>query len=111
MANEGQADHDLHAAVMTILKEDLFTARLLDLVTEAVAQAVNRVNDAAEPRIVALENELTATKTKLEQAERHIEEADAYSRRNCLIISGIPEAPDEATDRLVLDVGRRLELK
>ena len=97
---------ELQVTVMKLLKEDSFTARLLELVTEAVAQAVNRVNEAAEARLAALESELAATKTKLQEAEQRIEDADAYSRRNCVVLSGIPETAGEATDRLVLDIGR-----
>ena len=74
--------------------------------TDAVAQAVNRVNEAAEARIAALEAELSTTKTRLEEAERRIEDLDAYNRRSSLVITGVPETAGEVTDSLVMDVGR-----
>ncbi|KAF0307542.1 hypothetical protein FJT64_021151 [Amphibalanus amphitrite] len=42
----------------------------------------------------------------LEEAERRIEDLDAYNRRTSLLITGVPETSGEATDNLVLDVGR-----
>ncbi|KAF0297036.1 hypothetical protein FJT64_005520 [Amphibalanus amphitrite] len=43
---------------------------------------------------------------RLEEAERRIEDLDAYNRRTSLLITGVPETSGEATDNLVLDVGR-----
>ena len=48
MANTNE---DINEAARKILKEDEFKKRIEELVTEAVAQAVNRVNEAAETRI------------------------------------------------------------
>ena len=102
---------EIHAAVMALLKEDAFTKRLLDLITEAVAEAVNRVNEAAEARIAELEGELATAKTRLADAEQRLEDGEAYSRRNSLIISVIPETSGESTDQVVLDVGRAAGLE
>ena len=44
------AADDIKSAVMSHLCQEEFTTRLLDLLTEAVAQAVNRVNEATEAR-------------------------------------------------------------
>ena len=67
---------------------------------------MNRVNEAAEARIAALEDKLSTAETKLKETEHRLEDVEAYSRRNSIIISGVPEAPAENTDRLVQDVAR-----
>ncbi|KAF0305366.1 hypothetical protein FJT64_022994 [Amphibalanus amphitrite] len=100
------AEIDIKEEAKKILSEFEFVQRLQDLVTEAVAQAINRVNEAAEARIASLETELSSTKNRLEEAERRIEDLDAYNRRTSLLITGVPETSGEATDNLVLDVGR-----
>ena len=64
---------DVHEAAKKILNGEEFSLRLQELVTEAVAQAVNRVNEAAEARIATLESELSAAKAKLAEAEQHID--------------------------------------
>ena len=97
---------DVHETAKKIMNEDEFTLRLQDLITEAVAQAVNRLNEAAEARIASLEGDLSVTQARLADAEQRIEELDAYNRRTSLIISGVPETPGEVTDSLVVDVGR-----
>ena len=71
---------DVHEAAKKILNGEEFSLRLQELVTEAVAQAVNRVNEAAEARIATLESELSAAKAKLAEAEQHIDSLDAYNQ-------------------------------
>ena len=102
---------DVHEAAKKILNGEEFSLRLQELVTEAVAQAVNRVNEAAEARIATLESELSAAKAKLAEAEQHIDSLDAYNRRTSLVITGVPEKPGEVTDSLVKDVGRAAGLE
>ncbi|KAF0306051.1 hypothetical protein FJT64_022404 [Amphibalanus amphitrite] len=50
--------------------------------------------------------EVALPRNQLEEAERRIEDLDAYNRRISLLITGVPETNGEATDSLVLDVGR-----
>ena len=57
-------------------------------------------------KLVELKEELSAATQKLSAAERKIQQLEAYSRRNNLTISGIPETEGEDTDRLVLDVAK-----
>ena len=83
-----------------------FSEMLKNIVTDAVAEGVSRATEAALARIAALEDELADAKAKLATAERRIEDLDNYNRKNALVISGVPETPDEAVDSLVVDVGR-----
>ena len=46
-------------------------------------------------------------KKKVEEAKDHIDDLEQYSRRNCLIFTGIKEAGEdetENTDKVILDV-------
>ena len=76
------------------------------MLISAVADAVTRANEATVTRVAALESELADTKARLSAAEQRLEDIENYSRRNCVIISGVPENTGESTDRLVVDVGK-----
>ena len=80
-----------------------------EMLISAVADAVTRANEATVTRVTALESELAATKARLSAAEQRLEDIENYSRRNCVIISGVPENTGESTDRLVVDVGKRAQ--
>ena len=83
-----------------IIHEDEFQ----EMLTSAVADAVTRATEATVARITALESELATTKTRLQEAERRLEDLD-QSRRNCVIISGIPETDGERTYSLACLLG------
>ena len=82
-----------------------------DMLSKVVADAVYRANEATVARISALEDELATTKARLKEVERRLEDLDGLNRRNCVIISGIPEKDGESTDNLVADVGRAAGLQ
>ena len=47
-----------------------------------------------------------------DQFEQEIDDLQQYSRRNCLVINGIPETPSENTDKISLDVlNNKLKLR
>ena len=48
------------------------------------------------------ENEIL--KLRVDTYEREIEDLQQYSRRNCILIHGIPEEREEITDELALDI-------
>ena len=61
--------------------------------------AVDSAVAARDAEIEAFKEELAETGTKLNGLEQ-------YFRRLCLDVSGIPETPNEGTDRLVMDTAR-----
>ena len=62
---------DVHEAAKKILNGEEFSLRLQELVTETVAQVVNRVKEATKARRTLLEGELSAAKAKLAEVEPH----------------------------------------
>ena len=89
----------------------LHSADFEGMLRKVVAEAVCLANEATLARVTTLENELAVTKTRLYEVERRLEEVDNQNRRNCVIISGVPEKAGESTDNLVVDVGRAAGLK
>ena len=41
--------------------------------------------------------------TKLTELEEKVEKQEQYSRRNCLLLHGVPTKPDENTDVVIKD--------
>ena len=75
--------------------------------------AIVAANSERDEKITELEEELSETKEQLTRTneeltsiKRQLEAMEAYSRRNCLTISGIPEREGESTDQLVVAVAK-----
>ena len=82
-----------------------------EMLTNAVADAVCRANEATLARMDSLEEELVATRARLAEAEQRLDDVENQRRRNCVVISGVPETTGESTDELVVDVGRAAGLE
>ena len=55
-------------------------------------------------QIDSLKTELKEKNGYISQRETRIDDLEQYSRRNCLVISGIPETENESTDDIILDL-------
>ena len=88
-------DTVLKEAIVRILKDDVF----VDIIRDQVRAAVDSDVAAKDAEIESLKEELAETKAQLNGLEQ-------YSRRLCLDVSGIPETPNEDTDRLVMDTAK-----
>lgn len=68
-----------------------------------------KFNDYEEERkekdkiIENLQNNNVQMEKKIEDLERKVDRQEQYSRRNCILIHGIPESPNEDTDTKVID--------
>ena len=56
-----------------------------------------------EARIVKLKNKVVPLSTKAEKLEYTTEKMEQYSRRNSILIHGLPEVKGEDTDSLVIE--------
>ena len=56
--------------------------------------------------ISSLKTELTEKNNYIANLESRVDDLEQYSRRNCLMITGIPENENEKTDEVVLDMAR-----
>ena len=96
----------VHYDVLSQIRNDLRSI-VKDAVNEAIDRKLSELN--SETLRLQLENdELKERVTKLEKAA---DEAEQYSRRNCLRITQIPETADEVTDEIVLKVADSIDVK
>ena len=66
---------------------------------------------ATNVKLSAVQQELAETQEQLRSSEKRLDALETYSRRNCLLVNGVPELPDENTDNLVLDLARAAGLQ
>ena len=107
-------------AIKQIFLEPDFIKSLQELLAPAIEAAVKIALDKQDEKIADLKENVTESKNKLAQAEeklaatqdrlkeveQQVEQLEAENRKGCLVISGVPELPDEDTSSLVLDVAR-----
>ena len=65
-------------------------------------------------KINNLQTEVTQKNNHIMKLEKHIDDMEQYSRRNCLIISGLPESDNENCDNTVIKFARdnlKIDLK
>ena len=67
--------------------------------------------DEKEKEIRELKQEVASQKTLIEEQGERLAELEQYSRRNCLNFTGIPEARDENTVQLAIDVAKMFNVK
>ena len=73
---------------------------------DAKLAALEEEMAATKENLASVQEELVAAKLILTTTEDRLDKLETYSRRNCLLINGDPEHPDEYTDALLLDLGR-----
>jgi len=82
------------------LREDCTEQHNLDFV-------VNTVKELSAVK-KNLEGECSKLKEELERTRQEIEDLSQYVRRNNLLISGIPETPDEDTNQIIINIAHKL---
>ena len=83
---------------IALVSEKLIKPAISDALDIKIAETNKKIDDMNDKFIAMTE--------KLEAAERKIQQLEAYSRRNCITISGVPETDGEDTDQLVLDIAK-----
>ena len=110
----------LHTSLRELFEDQEFVKGIQILLAPGLEAAVNRAMEQRDAKLAALEQHLTdtkanlaavqdelqLTKTKVSDMEDRLEAMETYSRRNCLLINGVPELPEESTDDLVLQLAR-----
>ena len=113
-------DNDLKCAIKQQITEAMSSPEVIDIITEAVYDAIEqrleekvttKVYDAINmdlekkcSEIKKLENEMKSLKVSINAMENAKDDAEQYSRRNCLIMHGVSESPSENTDQKVIDI-------
>lgn len=75
---------------------------LVDSIVKGVLKGLQDRVDSLEKTNAELRTENGTLSTKVETLEKQIEQAEQYSRRNCLRVSGLQEETNEDTDALIM---------
>ena len=92
--------------ISEMLKET-FRSEMVTMVDSVVAGVLKGLQDritSLEISNKALVQENKSLVTRLEVLEKRVDQAEQYSRRNCLRISGISEEVNENTDNIVMSL-------
>lgn len=105
----------LNTITKDICKDKNFIQTIATKLSESVKQEVYKSisHDVAVVKTKAETNEQTNQKLtkKFQQQYEKIDDLEQYSRRNCLLIHGIPESTMESTDELVINtINSKLEV-
>ncbi|KAF0312610.1 hypothetical protein FJT64_016650 [Amphibalanus amphitrite] len=76
----------------------------LDIIKEALLEAAKE--DMFQQLIQAKEEEMRELREELDDTKTRLNELEQYSRRLCLNVSGVPEAPGEDTNQIVTDLAK-----
>ena len=97
---------------LSALLQDTFRSEIVGLVDNIVKGVITGLQE----RITSLENsnkDLQVTNASLTARvallEAQADQAEQYSRRNCLRISGVPEKTEENTDNIVLSIANDID--
>ena len=68
---------------------------------------VNNTANLALDKLEKLQQENLKLQTEIKELKPDADEAEQYSRRNCLILTGVPEVQKEDTDDIIRDVAQK----
>ena len=91
------------------LREAVLAPVIRQVVSEAVAlreEALSELRSEMAAEIEKRDDQIRKLRGEVRAAKEGLNELEQYSRRNCLLISGIPEGERESTDQLVMDVAK-----
>ena len=69
---------------------------------------ISGVMDGLKAIISSLEKENRFLRTRAASLEAKVDEAEQYSRRNCLRVAGVPENSSENTDDYIVDMAKAI---
>lgn len=79
-------------------------------VSELVSSIVEGVLQGLQSKVASLEKENTELKQRVGALETALDNAEQYSRRNCLKITGVPESIEGSTDDYVCNLARAIDV-
>ncbi|XP_072028002.1 uncharacterized protein [Amphiura filiformis] len=116
----------LHPLVSSVVSVVLLTPEIFNPLVDAVSKALTKkITEMLKPEIkqsvyesvsmdiedtkkemATLRQELNQVRKEKTQLENRVEEAEQYSRRNCLLLHGVPEKPKEDTTAVAVEIIR-----
>ena len=100
-----EALHDQQSCIMKALISALVTPIREAIKEELKVQEKNF--DSLNKQISSLQADLNDKNKYISTLEERIDELEQYSRRNCLIFTGIPEKDEEKTDEIIFDIAKK----
>ncbi|XP_035662423.1 uncharacterized protein LOC118406476 [Branchiostoma floridae] len=99
----------IEAALVTALKQSDVLATIVPTIVSAVKESVrSSIQDELkklQDQLVQQERKCTSLQEAYNNLEAKYNDLEQYSRRNCIVISGIPEPPvEEGTDNAVMEL-------
>lgn len=83
---------------------------MIKTIVDGVVSGLREQIQSISEENMALRRENESLKTRVQKLESAADNAEQYSRRNCLRISGIRENANENTDELILDMTRSMNV-
>ena len=93
----------VEAIIQAFTDKRLVENRLAPALGPAIAPALH---DCFMLELEKRDEKIKRLESKLSNVEARVEELEQYSRRNCLVIHGIKENPQENTDELVCELAK-----
>ena len=85
-------------------------SEMIKTILDGVVSGLREQIQAISEENVSLRRENESLKTRVQKLESAADNAEQYSRRNCLRISGVMENTNENTDELILDMTRSMNV-
>lgn len=109
---------ETHMQKIASLMKDSFEPQVKQIIQESFQQQVadlvksivQGVLTGLHGKITSLENENLELKKRVKALEDAADNAEQYSRRNCLRITGVAEADNESTDDFVINLARNIDV-
>ena len=109
---------EAHLEKIAALMKESFQPQLSQIVQDSVQMQVTPIVNSIVEGVLAgltdrlrfLEAENRELTRKVARLEAAADEAEQYSRRNCLRVSGVPESPNEDTDELILSIATAIDV-
>ncbi|XP_071504340.1 uncharacterized protein [Diadema antillarum] len=106
------SDHDseLSSAIQSVIERLLtFISKLIStikakLLNELCETICSDVKDSLQFDVDTVNNRMSTMEKRLQRIEEASEEAEQYSRRNCLVFAGIDESSGENVEATVIDI-------
>ena len=97
----------IRQVIESLLNDDEFVNQLTQTIQEKLLLGMKEticqeVTDSVKFDIAEQKDEITSLRKEIDELKDANDEAEQYSRRSCLIFSGIPETPDENTDDKII---------
>ena len=98
----------LSAALIETFKSKSLIDALVPALTEAITDAVSKnIHEAMQLEFVKRDEKVNQLSSKVSHLEHRLDDFEQYSRRNSLIVYGIPEEEQENTDKKIIEAAKQ----